>query len=148
MGLIGIDLFTPSDVVERKNTRRVCMCVRSFSKKARSVSINVSKFHDISHNLYILFCIFVLMWKMWWQVPDFDIVTCMVAMPKDMVGCIRRSIELSQSINVDSSGQQLQKPASRKSSQVCRLLCKCYLCFVHVSTKSFCYFYRSRIVLL
>ncbi|CAL5214657.1 unnamed protein product [Lathyrus oleraceus] len=90
LGLIGIDLFTPSDVVERKNTRRVCMCVRSFSKKARSVSINV---------------------------PDFDIVTCMVAMPKDMVGCIRRSIELSQSINVDSSGQQLQKPASRKSSQ-------------------------------
>ncbi|CAI8619234.1 unnamed protein product [Vicia faba] len=90
LGLIGIDLFTPSDVVERKNTRRVCMCIRSFSKKARSISINV---------------------------PDFDIVTCMVAMPKDMVGCIRRSIELSQSINVDSSSQQLLNPATRKSSQ-------------------------------
>ncbi|CAK8579048.1 unnamed protein product [Lathyrus sativus] len=87
LGLTGIDLFTPSDVVERKNTRKVCMCVRSFSKKSRSLSINV---------------------------PDFDIVTCMVAMPKDMVGCIRRSIELS---HVDSSGQHLQKPARRKSSQ-------------------------------
>ncbi|XP_058731133.1 uncharacterized protein LOC131602925 isoform X2 [Vicia villosa] len=87
LGLTGIDLFTPSDVVERKNTRKVCMCIRSFSKKARSMSINV---------------------------PDFDIVTCMVAMPKDMVGCIRRSIELS---HVDSSSQHLQKLERRKSSQ-------------------------------
>lgn len=44
----------------------------------------------------------------------------MVAMPKDMVGCIRRSIELS---HIDSSSQHLHKPERRKSSQVCRLLC-------------------------
>lgn len=35
LGLTGVDLFTPSDVVERKNTRRVCICIRSFSKKSR-----------------------------------------------------------------------------------------------------------------
>ncbi|CAJ2676762.1 unnamed protein product [Trifolium pratense] len=90
LGLTGIDLFTPSDVVERRNTRKVCMCIRSFSKKSRSMSINV---------------------------PDFDIVTCKVAMPKDMVGCIRRSIELSRSVLTDSSSLHLQKQARRKSCQ-------------------------------
>ncbi|GAU25428.1 hypothetical protein TSUD_70810 [Trifolium subterraneum] len=90
LGLTGIDLFTPSDVVERRNTRKVCMCIRSFSIKSRSMNINV---------------------------PDFDIVTCKVAMPKDMVGCIRRSIELSRSVLTDSSSHDLQKQARRKSSQ-------------------------------
>lgn len=90
LGLTGVDLFTPSDVVERKNTRRVCICIRSFSKKSRSMNVNV---------------------------PDFDIVTCMVAMPKDMVRCIRRSIELSQSILADSSNHHLQNPSRRKSNQ-------------------------------
>ncbi|KAK2438885.1 hypothetical protein QL285_023611 [Trifolium repens] len=90
LGLTGIDLFTPSDVVERRNTRKVCMCIRSFSKKSMSMNINV---------------------------PDFDIVTCKVAMPKDMVGCIRRSIELSRSVPTDSTSHQLQKQARRKSCQ-------------------------------
>ncbi|KAG6496463.1 hypothetical protein ZIOFF_044330 [Zingiber officinale] len=35
LGLTGIDLFSPSDVVEKRDIRRVSMCVRSFSKKAR-----------------------------------------------------------------------------------------------------------------
>lgn len=69
LGLTGIDLFSPSDVVEKKNTRKVCMCIRSLSKKARSKQLNV---------------------------PDFDMVTCTVAMPTDNVGCIRRSLEQSQ----------------------------------------------------
>lgn len=91
LGLTGVDLFSPSDVVERKNTRKVCMCIRSFSKKSRSMNINV---------------------------PDFDIVTCMVAMPKDLVGCMRRSIELSHSTLTDSSGSYyLQKHGRRKSKQ-------------------------------
>ncbi|KAK7399325.1 hypothetical protein VNO78_10507 [Psophocarpus tetragonolobus] len=91
LGLTGVDLFSPSDVVERRNTRKVCMCIRSFSKKSRSMNINV---------------------------PDFDIVTCMVAMPKDLVGCMRRSIELSHNILADSSGTYcLQKHARRRSRQ-------------------------------
>ncbi|KAH9664718.1 hypothetical protein KPL70_020096 [Citrus sinensis] len=69
LGLTGIDLFSPSDVVEKKNTRKVCMCIRSLSKKARSRQLNV---------------------------PDFDKVTCTVAMPTDNVGCIRRRLEQSQ----------------------------------------------------
>ncbi|KAG4998884.1 hypothetical protein JHK87_019956 [Glycine soja] len=73
LGLTGVDLFSPSDVVERRNTRKV---------------------------------------------PDFDIVICMVAMPKDLVGCRRRSIELSHNILADSSGSYyLQKHARRKSRQ-------------------------------
>ncbi|MCI23777.1 hypothetical protein A2U01_0044959 [Trifolium medium] len=51
------------------------------------------------------------------NVPDFDIVTCKVAMPKDMVGCIRRSIELSCSVLTDSSCHHLQKQVRRKSCQ-------------------------------
>ncbi|XP_061369877.1 uncharacterized protein LOC133312655 isoform X2 [Gastrolobium bilobum] len=66
------------------------MCIRSFSKKSRSMNINV---------------------------PDFDIVTCMVAMPKDLVGCIRRNIELSHSILADSSNYYSQKHARGKSRQ-------------------------------
>ncbi|KAK9162166.1 hypothetical protein Syun_003068 [Stephania yunnanensis] len=69
LGLTSIDLFSSSDVVEKRNTRRVCMCIRSFSMKARSRDLNV---------------------------PDFDGVTYSIAMPTDMVGCIRRSLEKSQ----------------------------------------------------
>lgn len=49
MGLTGIDLFSPSDVVERRDTRRVCMCIRSLSIKARSKNLDVSKEKE---NLY------------------------------------------------------------------------------------------------
>ncbi|KAL5217940.1 hypothetical protein ABZP36_018624 [Zizania latifolia] len=42
LGLAGIDLFTPSDVVEKRNVRKVCMCIRSLSKKARVMHLNVS----------------------------------------------------------------------------------------------------------
>ncbi|BAT73207.1 Protein OPAQUE10-like protein [Vigna angularis] len=90
LGLTGVDLFSPSDVVERRNTRKVCMCIRSFSKKSRSMKINV---------------------------PDFDIVTCMVTMPKALVGCMRRSIELSHSIPADSSGGYYLQKHARRSRQ-------------------------------
>ncbi|KAL0449892.1 UNVERIFIED_CONTAM: protein OPAQUE10 [Sesamum latifolium] len=36
LGLSGIDLFSPSDVVEKKNVRKVCICLRALSKKASS----------------------------------------------------------------------------------------------------------------
>ncbi|KAI3841153.1 hypothetical protein MKX03_007881 [Papaver bracteatum] len=69
LGLTGIDLFSPSDVVEKKGSRRVCMCIRSLSKKARLRGLNV---------------------------PDFDVVTYTIAMPTDMVKGIRRSLEKAQ----------------------------------------------------
>ncbi|KAI0498816.1 hypothetical protein KFK09_019711 [Dendrobium nobile] len=69
LGLTGIDLFSPSDVVEKRDIRRVCMCIRSLSKKARSKKLNV---------------------------PDFDIVTHNIAMPTHLVGSIRRNLELSR----------------------------------------------------
>ncbi|XP_020677466.1 protein OPAQUE10 isoform X2 [Dendrobium catenatum] len=68
LGLTGIDLFSPSDVVEKRDIRRVCMCIRSLSKKARSKKLNV---------------------------PYFDIVTHNIAMPTHLVGSIRRNLELS-----------------------------------------------------
>ncbi|XP_015571074.2 uncharacterized protein LOC8287608 isoform X1 [Ricinus communis] len=68
LGLAGIDIFSPSDVVEKRDTRKVCMCIRALSKKARLRHLNV---------------------------PDFDIVTCTAAMPTDMVGYIRRSWEIT-----------------------------------------------------
>ncbi|KAL1326743.1 uncharacterized protein LOC107630904 isoform X1 [Arachis ipaensis] len=91
--LTGVDLFSPSDVVERRNTRKVCMCIRSFSKKLRSKDIDV---------------------------PDFDIVnvTCAVTMPKDVVGYIRKSIELSHRRPADSSTYYLQKNSGQESREV------------------------------
>ncbi|KAK6923316.1 hypothetical protein RJ641_011620 [Dillenia turbinata] len=77
LGLTGIDLFTPSDVVEKRDIRRVCLCIRSLSKKARSRHLNV---------------------------PDFDIVTYTIAMPTNMVGGIRRRLELSRCGPLITSG--------------------------------------------
>ncbi|XP_054821180.1 uncharacterized protein LOC129320056 [Prosopis cineraria] len=90
LGLTGIDLFSPSDVVEKRNTRKVSMCIRSFSKKARSKHINV---------------------------PDFDVVSCTITMPKDMVGCIRRNLELSQSSFADSPTYYLRRHVEAKHRQ-------------------------------
>lgn len=77
LGLAGIDLFTPSDVVEKRNVRKVCMCIRSLSKKAATMQLNV---------------------------PDFDIVTRTIAMPNYIVGGIRRSLEQPQRSSSWSSG--------------------------------------------
>lgn len=77
LGLAGIDLFTPSDVVEKRNVREVCMCIRSLSKKAGMMHLNV---------------------------PDFDVVTHTIAMPNYMVGVIRRSLEQPRCSSSCSSG--------------------------------------------
>ncbi|XP_052147188.1 protein OPAQUE10-like [Oryza glaberrima] len=77
LGLAGIDLFTPSDVVEKRNVRKVCMCIRLLSKKARTMRLTV---------------------------PDFDIVTHTIAMPNYIVGGIRRSLEQPQCSSSGSSG--------------------------------------------
>lgn len=69
LGLTGIDLFSPTDAVDKRDVRRVCMCIRSLSKKARVKNL---------------------------EVPDFDIVICNVSMPTNLVGGIRRNLELSQ----------------------------------------------------
>lgn len=44
LGLNGIDLFSPSDVVEKKNIRKVCICLRALSNKARSKQLKVKIF--------------------------------------------------------------------------------------------------------
>ncbi|XP_019257329.1 PREDICTED: uncharacterized protein LOC109235607 isoform X2 [Nicotiana attenuata] len=86
LGLNGIDLFSPSDVVEKKNIRKVCICIRALSNKARSKQL---------------------------KVPDFDLVTYTVVMPKDMVGGIRRSLETSSSLS-SSSGYYSYKEKRSK----------------------------------
>ncbi|XP_035547395.1 uncharacterized protein LOC109007107 isoform X2 [Juglans regia] len=90
LGLAGIDLFSPSDVVEKRDTRKVCICIRSFSRKARSKHL---------------------------RVPDFDIVTYTVAMSTDMVGCIRRSWEPRQCSLLNSASYNLHKDSSEKFRQ-------------------------------
>ncbi|KAA8531235.1 hypothetical protein F0562_005944 [Nyssa sinensis] len=97
LGLNGIDLFSPSDVVEQRNIRKVCMCIRLFSMKARSKQLNV---------------------------PDFDIVTYTVAMSTNMVGGIRRSLELSQfsfsnSASVSPYERYRSKYRKKKSIAAC-----------------------------
>ncbi|XP_004982052.1 protein OPAQUE10 isoform X2 [Setaria italica] len=77
LGLAGIDLFTPSDVVEKRNVRKVCICIRSVSKKSHMMRLNV---------------------------PDFDIVTYTISMPNYIVGGICRSLEQPQYSSSGSSG--------------------------------------------
>uniref|UniRef100_A0A0A9E271 Calponin-homology (CH) domain-containing protein n=1 Tax=Arundo donax TaxID=35708 RepID=A0A0A9E271_ARUDO len=77
LGLAGIDLFTPSDVVEKRNVRKVCICIRSVSKRSHMMRLNV---------------------------PDFDIVTHTISMPNYIVGGIRRSLEQPQYSSSGSSG--------------------------------------------
>ncbi|XP_016451725.1 uncharacterized protein LOC107776351 isoform X1 [Nicotiana tabacum] len=86
LGLNGIDLFSPSDVVEKKNIRKVCICIRALSNKARSKQL---------------------------KVPDFDLVTYTVVMPKDMVGGIRRSLETSSSLSSSSGYYSYKEPRSK-----------------------------------
>lgn len=69
LGLTGIDLFSPPDVVEKRDIRRVCLCIRVLSKKARSKHLDV---------------------------PDFDIVTHGLSMPTDMVDSIRKYLETAR----------------------------------------------------
>lgn len=88
LGLSGVDLFSPSDVVEKKDTRKVCICIRSLSMKARSKQL---------------------------KVPDFDVVTNTVAMPTDVVRCIRRSLEVSTSSVTQGHIQNARSKSRQKS---------------------------------
>lgn len=90
LGLNGIDLFSPSDVVEKRDIRKVCICIRALSRKARSKKLSV---------------------------PDFDVVVYTVAMPTVMVGGIRRSLESSQCILSSSSSYSSHKGSRTKLKQ-------------------------------
>ncbi|KAK6117542.1 hypothetical protein DH2020_048721 [Rehmannia glutinosa] len=90
LGLSGIDLFSPSDVVEKRDIRKVCICIRALSKKARSKQLSV---------------------------PDFDMVIYSVTMPTNMVGVIRRSLETSQCTLSSSSSYSSRKVSRMKLKQ-------------------------------
>ncbi|GER49671.1 calponin-2 [Striga asiatica] len=90
MGLGGIDLFSPSDVVEKRNIRKVCICIRALSMKARSKQLSV---------------------------PDFDMVVYSVTMPKNMVDIIRKSLESSQCTVSSSSSYSSRNVSQTKAKQ-------------------------------
>ncbi|KAL4590437.1 hypothetical protein LXL04_003366 [Taraxacum kok-saghyz] len=81
MGLTGMDLFSASDVVEKRDMRNICICIRSLSKQARCKQLNV---------------------------PDFDIVTKTVAKPTEFVGCITTSLESTTSRNTHGESNEIQ----------------------------------------
>ncbi|RLN42061.1 hypothetical protein C2845_PM01G31140 [Panicum miliaceum] len=101
LGLAGIDMFTPSDVVEKRNVRKVCICIRSASKKSNMMHLNV---------------------------PDFDIVTYTISMPNYIVGGIRRSLEQPQYSSSGSSGYS--PPDSSKALQQQASFWKGFLLFL------------------
>ncbi|CAA2961673.1 protein OPAQUE10-like [Olea europaea subsp. europaea] len=90
LGLNGIDLFSPSDVVEKRDIRKVCICIRALSRKASSKQLSV---------------------------PDFDVVVYTVDMPTDMVGGIRRSLESSQCSLSSSSSYSVHKGSRTELKQ-------------------------------
>lgn len=148
LGLNGIDLFSPSDVVEKKNIRKVCICLRALSNKARSKQLKVkiylqtffiSFFYPVTQftyfwiasaslaGYYVLWVAVELLYFLYFcykpvympQVPDFDLVTSTVVMPKNMVGGIRRSLETSQGSLSSSSGYYSYKETRSKLTEVC-----------------------------
>lgn len=51
VGLLDVDLFNPSDAVDQKDIRHVCVCLRRLSKKARTLNIQVPDFDNVKHTL-------------------------------------------------------------------------------------------------
>ncbi|XP_024377899.1 uncharacterized protein [Physcomitrium patens] len=49
VGMLDLDLFNPSDAVDKKDIRHVCVCLRSLSKKARMLSIQLPDFDNVRH---------------------------------------------------------------------------------------------------
>lgn len=87
LGLTGIDLFSPPDVVEKRDIRRVCLCIRALSKKARSRHLDV---------------------------PDFDVVTHGLFMPTEMVDSIRKYLEETR-YTVSGKSENSPGPGSKRS---------------------------------
>ncbi|KAH9315598.1 hypothetical protein KI387_024225, partial [Taxus chinensis] len=89
LGLPGVDLFSPPDAVEKRDVRRVCLCIRALSKKARSKDLDV---------------------------PDFDLVTDSLLMPTDMVDAKQKYLE--QNVYAISSKTECNSgPESKKKSR-------------------------------
>ncbi|KAG0577446.1 hypothetical protein KC19_5G156700 [Ceratodon purpureus] len=51
VGLQDLDVFDPSDAVDKKDIRRVCVCLRRFSKKGRTLGIQVPDFDNVKDTL-------------------------------------------------------------------------------------------------
>lgn len=51
VGLLDLDLFNPSDAVDKKDIRHVCVCLLRLSKKARTLNIHLPDFDNPKHTL-------------------------------------------------------------------------------------------------
>lgn len=51
VGLRDVDVFNPSDAVDKKDIRRVCVCLRRLSKKARTLHLSVPDFDNVKETL-------------------------------------------------------------------------------------------------
>ncbi|KAG0615937.1 hypothetical protein M758_5G077800 [Ceratodon purpureus] len=51
VGLLDLDLFNPSDAVDKKDIRHVCVCLRRLSKKARTLNVQLPEFDNGKHSL-------------------------------------------------------------------------------------------------
>lgn len=51
VGLRDVDVFNPSDAVDQKDIRRVCVCLRRLSKKARTLHLLVPDFDNVKDTL-------------------------------------------------------------------------------------------------
>lgn len=51
VGLQDLDVFNPSDAVDKKDIRHVCVCLRRLSKKGRSLGIQVPDFDNVKDTL-------------------------------------------------------------------------------------------------
>ncbi|GLJ40137.1 hypothetical protein SUGI_0822370 [Cryptomeria japonica] len=87
MGLTSVDLFSPPDAVEKRDVRRVCLCIRALSKKACSNDLDV---------------------------PDFDLVTDFLSMSPEMADVMQKY--LKQDMYSMSSRTSNLDPETKKGS--------------------------------
>eukprot|EP00249_Psilotum_nudum_P012206 c23644_g1_i1 orf=201-1469(+) len=98
LGLTGVDLFSPPDVVEKKDIRRVCVCIRALSKKSQSRNLDVPDFDFVTHSVAL--------------------GTHTVTMPTGLVGGLRDSLRQASSGAASSSSLSTTSFDMKKESML------------------------------
>jgi len=95
VGLQDVDLFNPSDAIDMKDIRRVCVCLRRLSKKARAQQLPVPDFDNVAQTTTAT-------------------ATTAAAMPTEFVHGRKESLQKSASKSSTTSEPNKEKTSSQR----------------------------------
>ncbi len=95
VGLQDVDLFNPSDAIDMKDIRRVCVCLRRLSKKARAQQLPVPDFDNVAQTTTAM-------------------ATTAAAMPTEFVHGRKESLQKSASKSNTTSEPNKEKTSSQR----------------------------------